>query len=292
MQSQTLDLDLDLPGSEDLPFSDDTPVDNENQIAVPHWLLEILEEIWDERHDWFFALNMGIYDPEHQRKRTPIVIPDGFLSIGVKRYKPNKPNKPNKTKNFGRLSYVLREENNIPPILALEMVSQTYGDEYGSKFERYSRLGVKYYIIYNPQYNRRDRHEPFEVYKLVEGIYELQEGEPYWIEEVGLGIGRVVGKVGEIDRERLGWYDRQGNPYPLPPQSLKRKDEELAQERQQNQRKDQQLQQKDEQLQQKDEQLQQKDEQLQQKDEQLAQERQQNQQMREKLRSLGIDPDL
>jgi len=79
----------------------------------------------------------------------------------------------------------LREENNIPPILALEMVSQTYGDEYGSKFERYSRLGVKYYIIYNPQYSGRDRHEPFEVYRLVEGGYELQEGEAYWIEEVG-----------------------------------------------------------------------------------------------------------
>jgi len=57
MQSQTLDLDLDLdlPGSEDLPCSDDTPVDNENQITVPHLLLEVLEEIWGERHDSFFG---------------------------------------------------------------------------------------------------------------------------------------------------------------------------------------------------------------------------------------------
>jgi len=98
LQLLDLDLDLDLPGSEDLPCSDDTPVDNEDQITIPIWLLEALRVIWDERHDWFFALNMGIYDPEHQRERTPIVIPDGFLSIGVKRYKPNKTNK---TKNFG-----------------------------------------------------------------------------------------------------------------------------------------------------------------------------------------------
>jgi len=98
LQLLDLDLDLDLPGSEDLPCSDDTPVDNEDQITIPIWLLEALRVIWDERHDWFFGVDMGIYDPEHQRKRTPIVIPDGFLSIGVKRYKPNKTNK---TKNFG-----------------------------------------------------------------------------------------------------------------------------------------------------------------------------------------------
>jgi len=75
LQLLDLDLDLDLPGSEDLPCSDDTPVDNEDQITIPIWLLEALRVIWDERHDWFFGVDMGIYDPEHQRKRTPIVDP-------------------------------------------------------------------------------------------------------------------------------------------------------------------------------------------------------------------------
>jgi len=40
-------------------------VDNENQNKLPDWLLAVLDEIWGDRHDWFFALNMGIYGPEH-----------------------------------------------------------------------------------------------------------------------------------------------------------------------------------------------------------------------------------
>jgi len=254
MQPQLLDLDLDLPGSEELPCSDGSPVDSEDQNTLPNWLLETLRVIWDERRDWFFGVRMGVYDPEGQRQRAPLMIPEGFLSIGVERRKRG---------GWRRLSYVLQEERNIPPIFALGMVFQTYRGQYGSKFERYSGLGVKYYVIYNWEYSRRDGHEPFEVYKLVDGAYERQEGEPCWMEEVGLGIGRVRGRVEGINQEWLGWYDRQGNPYPLPLQILEQKNEQLAQERQQ----------------------------LEQKDQQLEQERQQNQQMREKLRSLGIDPD-
>jgi len=253
MQPQLLDLDLDLPGSEELPCSDGSPVDNENQITIPVWLLEVLRQIWGERRDWFFGFRMGVYDPEGQRQRAPLLIPEGFLSIGVERHKRG---------GLGRLSYVLQEERNIPPIFALGMVFQTYRGQYGSKFERYGCLGVKYYVIYNREYSRRDRHEPFEVYKLVEGMYERQEGEPYWMEEVELGIGRVRGEIDGISQEWLGWYDRQGNPYLLPSQSIEQKNKQLRQ----------------------------KDKQLQQKDEQLAQERQQNQQKDPQTEGPGVGP--
>ena len=43
---------------------------------------------------------------------------------------------------------------------------------------------------YNPEYWQRDRHQPFEVYKLIDGSYELQKREPFWMPEIGLGIGR------------------------------------------------------------------------------------------------------
>ena len=44
----------------------------------------------------------------------------------------------------------------------------------------YGRLSVLYYIIYNPEYWQRDRHQPLEVYRLVKGEYQLQIGEPFW----------------------------------------------------------------------------------------------------------------
>ena len=108
-----------LPSLAELPDSDDTPVDNELQILIPNLLLAILVSIWQNRDDWFFGINMGVY-------HTPsikAIVPDGFLSLGVERF----------VGENGRSSYVLWEEEGIPPILALEVVSQTYNGEYEQK---------------------------------------------------------------------------------------------------------------------------------------------------------------
>jgi Uma2 family endonuclease len=77
---------LGLPTSEELPCSDDTPVDNEEQNFIPNFLLFLLEFIWANRFDWFFAVDMGIYHTTGVSPRVPI-IPDGFLSLGVERRK-------------------------------------------------------------------------------------------------------------------------------------------------------------------------------------------------------------
>jgi Uma2 family endonuclease len=220
MPSDLLKLELGLPTSEELPCSDDTPVDNEYQNTIPNWLIAILEQIWGDRQDWFFGVDMGIYDREAQKKSVPAVVPDGFLSVGVQRHK---------REGKGRLSYVLQEENEIVPILALEFVSKTYGQEYHKKMEDYAKLGVKYYLLYNPEYSKRDKHEPLEIYKLVEGQYQLQKGEPFWIAEIALGIGRVRGELGGIRREWLAWHDREGKPYPLPQELIRQLSRQLEQ---------------------------------------------------------------
>jgi hypothetical protein len=80
-------------------------------------------------------------------------------------------------------------------------------------------LGVLYYIIYNPEYNQRDRQLPLAIYKLMDGTYQLQLGEPYWMPEVGLGIGRCQQTLGGIPQEVLTWYDGEGNRY-LPADEL------------------------------------------------------------------------
>jgi len=261
MDSPLLDADLHLPTSEDLPCSDDTPVDNENQNTLPNWLLAVLEQIWNDRQDWFFGVDMGIYDRAAQRKRVPAVIPDGFLSVGVQRHK---------RAGKGRLSYVLQEENDVVPLVALEFVSRTYGQEYGNKLLDYARLGVKYYVIYNPEYSRRDKHDSWEVYQLVRGSYQRQSSEPFWMPEIELGIGRVQGELGGIQREWLAWYDANGTPYPLPLELLRQQEQQLLQERQ-----------RAEQERQRAEQERQRAEQERQRAERLA----------NYLRSLGLDPD-
>ena len=181
-----------LPSAEDLPDSDDTPVDNELQDLIPGLLKAILALMWADRMDWFFGVDMGIYyDPNE-----PAIVPDGFLSLGVARF----------IDEDLRLSYVLWEENRLP-ILVLEVVSQKRRGEYTSKMQQYADLGVLYYAVYNP---RRRRKPPLEVYRLVDGNYVLQRGNPVWLPEINLGIGRERGTYQGITREWLYWYDEQG----------------------------------------------------------------------------------
>jgi Uma2 family endonuclease len=194
-----------LPSSAELPDSDDTPVDSELQILIPNLLLAILAAIWQTRDDWFFGINMGIY----YTPSKAAIVPDGFLSLGVERF----------VGENGRSSYVLWEEEEIPPILALEVVSQTYNGEYEQKKIDYAELGILYYVIYAPTRLRRKRQR-LEVYRLVEGKYILQPGDKIWMSEIGLGIGREMGTYQGRIREWLFWYDQDGKRYQTPEEQL------------------------------------------------------------------------
>ena len=52
--------------------------------------------------------------------------------------------------------------------------------------------------------------------------YELQIGEPLWMPEISLGIGRASYIDGGIRFEALYWYDGQGNRYLTPEEQLAR----------------------------------------------------------------------
>jgi Uma2 family endonuclease len=205
-----------LPPSSELPDSDDIPVDkdwswrlppakkvrNEDQNWIPNVLLMLLKSIWSDRTDWFFGVDMGVYHATGKNVRVP-VVPDGFLSVGVVGRKNNK----------SRRSYVLWEEDDIPPILALEVVSWSPGGEYDDKKAIYAKLGVLYYVIYNPEFWRRDGHQPLEIYKLIGDSYHLQAGEPFWMPEIGLGIGRCPEIFTDSLEEVLSWFDERGDRY-------------------------------------------------------------------------------
>ncbi len=189
-----------LPSTADLPCSDATPADHEDQNLLPNLLLMLLTHLWAERMDWFLGVDMAVYHTTGLNLRVP-VVPDAFLSLGVERKKGDK----------YRRSYAVWEEQEIVPILAIEMVSHKPGGEYNKKMDIYSNLGVLYYVVYNPEFWNRDQHQPFEVYKLEAGTYRLQIGEPFWMPEAAIGMGRYQAEVGGLTREILTWYDQQGN---------------------------------------------------------------------------------
>jgi Uma2 family endonuclease len=191
-----------LPSAEDLPDSDDTPVDNELQDLIPGLLKTMLALIWASKMDWFFGVDMGVY----YHPDEPAIVPDGFLSIGVPRI----------TRENLRLSYVLWEEQKLPT-LVIEIVSETRRGEYTTKKQFYADLGVLYYVVYNPLRKRKPR---LEAYQLQDGEYVLLSGEPIWLSQLGLGIGKEIGTYQGITREWLYWYDEHNKRYLTPEERI------------------------------------------------------------------------
>jgi hypothetical protein len=101
--------------------------------------------------------------------------------------------------------------------MALEVVSKTRRGEYTQKKQDYAKLGILYYVIYNPL---RKRKPSLEVYKLENGEYLLLKGEPIWLPEINLGIGREKGTYQGIKREWLYWYDQEGKRYLTPEETI------------------------------------------------------------------------
>lgn len=212
-----------LPTAEELPSSDETPVDNQLQNDIPNLLLQILASVWADRQDWYFGVDMAIY----YHPDEPALVPDGFLAIGV----------PRDTGERGRLSYVLWEENNLLPLLCLEVISERYNGEYEEKLTAYQNLGILYYAIYNPLSGRRGRfknRQRLEVYQLVSGKYELLESENnrFWLSEIGLALGCDRGEYIAWYREWLYWYDAGGNRYLTAEERAKNAETMLDRERQ------------------------------------------------------------
>ena len=260
-----------LPTAEELPDSDDTPVDNELQILIPTLLRAILALLWAERKDWFFGVNMGVYyEPE-----VAAIVPDGFLSLGVERFKPD---------GKLRLSYVVWQENNIVPQWVLEVVSKTPGGEYDEKITKYAQIGVLYYVIYNPDYWKRDKHDPFEVYRLVNGSYKRQTENPVWMPEIKLGIGYEQGTHEGYTREWLYWYNQHGARFPAPADVIEQERQRSEQER----RRAEQERRRAEQERRRAEQERQRAEQAEQ---QLEQERRLREELLNRLRERGINLD-
>jgi Uma2 family endonuclease len=201
------DLRLSLPTEEDLPCSDEKPMDNELHLLVPMLLRGVLHYIWADRFDWLFAINMGIYPDPYEKA----IGPDAFLSLGVERVRAD---------SKLRLSYLVYQEK-VMPQWVLEIVSKKPGGEYGKKFQRYREMGILYYVIYNPTHYRRDKHNPFEVYRLDNGQYVLQQGSPVWMPEIGLGIGHERGLQEGHLRDWLYWYDENGQRYPPQEETLR-----------------------------------------------------------------------
>jgi Uma2 family endonuclease len=171
-------------------------VDNLPSEKHQRLLTEPLYSSWSglgEGRPFLAAANVGIF----YLARSPAIVPDVFLSLDVEVA-------PDWWKKEHR-SYFLWEFGK-PPEVVIEIVSNTEGGEDDDKKQKYARMRVEYYVIYDPL--RQVMPEALTVYQLHGYGYEKQP-EPRF-PELKLGLALWEGEYEGKHDVWLRWTDEHG----------------------------------------------------------------------------------
>jgi Uma2 family endonuclease len=184
------------PNVDDLVTEDDTPVDNFFSAKQQRLLVEPLYSSWEgpgEGRPFLADENVALYHAVGQRP----LVPDVFLSLDVqvaedwfaKRHR----------------TYFYWEFGKAPEV-AIEIVSNTKGEEGGYKLHGYARMNVLYYIIWDP--SNQLQAGALRIFVLRDKEYvPLTEA---WLPGVGLGLTTWQGTFEEKEALWLRWCDRNG----------------------------------------------------------------------------------
>lgn len=175
---------------------DDTPVDSIYTEKQQRLLTEALYSSWPGPGPGrsFLALaNVGLFHTAGE----PPWVPDFLLSLDVKAAADL-----HAKKNRSYFVWIFGK----PPQVILEIVSDRRGGEEDEKLEAYARIGVLFYVIYDPE-------------EVLDGgivrAFVLQRGkyepiDPKWLGEVGLGLTQWNGVYEGANETWLRWCDEQG----------------------------------------------------------------------------------
>jgi Uma2 family endonuclease len=178
---------------------DDEPVDNIASAKLQRFLVHTLYSSQWTTRPFVADANVGIFSTPRQ----PPIVPDVFISFDVaiaedwwaKAHR----------------SYFIWEYGK-PPDVALEIVSNTEGNEAGRKLHIYAQMGVRYYVIYDPQQLILD--EVLQVYELDADDQEYFARLDYQLPAMGLGLTLWEGEFEGRYDQWLRWSDSAGNLLP------------------------------------------------------------------------------
>lgn len=265
-----------LPDVQHLITEDDESVDNLPSEKQQRLLTEPLYSSWagpGEGRTFLAAANVGVF----YLARNPAIVPDMFLSLDVEVAEDwwQKEHR----------SYFLWEFGK-PPDVAIEIVSNTVGEEDGEKKKKYARMKVSYYVICDPQLQVMP--DKLTIYRLHDFEYERQESTHF----PSLGLGLTLWE-GEYEGKRdvwLRWVTDDGSLI-LTGKEAAQEQKQVALEHQQIALEQRQIAEQQRQLAQEQKQLAETQRQRAEQAEQLLQqERERAARMAELLRQLGKDP--
>ena len=194
------------PDVSDIEIEDGAPVDNIFSEKQMRLLVESLNASWEgpppEEDDVarpFMALaNVGLFSTPH----SPPVVPDVMVSLDVAAL-------PDPLANKEHNTYFVWIFGKAPDVV-IEIVSNRVGGEDGRKLREYARIGVAYYIIYDPAHYLG--REALRMYELRHRTY-VSMGEQ-WMPALGLGLRTWHGAYEGMEDEWLRWCDIDGTLLP------------------------------------------------------------------------------
>ncbi|HSK73802.1 MAG TPA: Uma2 family endonuclease [Pyrinomonadaceae bacterium] len=192
---------------ENLKTEDDEPVDNILSAKQQRLLTETLYSSWkpspieensSEPRPFFTDANIGIFYSVH----SPPIVPDVFISLDVSAPKDLFSKK-------GR-SYPVWEIGKVPEVV-VEIVSNKEGGELDRKLNQYARMGVRYYVVYDPFLQLSE--DILRVYEpgLANRFYLRQD---YNLINVELSLTLWEGKFEDTESKWLRWVDKNGDLLP------------------------------------------------------------------------------
>jgi Uma2 family endonuclease len=184
------------PDISHLVTEDDTPVDNLFSEKQMRLLAESLYASWpgpgDDRQFVVMA-NVGLF----YTTRSPALVPDVLLSVDV--------SLPDNLWPKEHRSYFIWEYGK-PPDVVIEIVSNRKGRELGDKLLDYARLGVVYYVVYDPEQQISER--PLRIFSRSPARYLEMDGT--WLAEVNLGLTLWTGEYEGAAATWLRWCTSDG----------------------------------------------------------------------------------
>jgi Uma2 family endonuclease len=187
------------PNVQNLVTEDDTPVDGIYSEKQMRLLTEPLYQSWAKLiHPRTFVAtaNVGMFYSIDE----PPLVPDVLLSLDVR--------VANELAQKVNRSYFFWKFGKSPEVI-VEIVSNLEGEELGKKKAIYARIGILYYIVWDPFHFLGS--DQLHCFLLAEKIYK--KNGP-WFPAVGLGIKEWTGTFEGNTENWLRWCDQQGQLIP------------------------------------------------------------------------------
>jgi len=184
-----------LPDISKIVIDDGKPVDNIYSERQMRLLVDSLYASWTgpgEGRPFLALANVGLFIAE----KTPPLVPDVMLSLDVALGDP---------RERENLTYFVWVMGKLPE-LVLEVVSNTEGGELSEKKEKYARMGVPYYVVWDPEKFLKGKQ--LNCFVALGGEY--QDCEP-WFPLAQVGVEVWNGEYQGLDEPWLRWRDARGN---------------------------------------------------------------------------------